>query len=98
MCGFYRKFVPNISRIVIPITNLMRNKVSFSWTDECQNAFDELKSKLLSAPVLGNYQPEIPFVFTTDASDQCVGAVLHEVQADGSTKNLGYFPKKICAC
>ncbi|XP_063851755.1 uncharacterized protein LOC135095047 [Scylla paramamosain] len=95
MCGFYRKFVPNFSKIAMPLTNLMKGDVKFSWTDECQVAFEALKTKLMSTPILASYQPELPLVLVTDASDECVGAVLHQVQPDKSVRPLGYYSKKI---
>lgn len=98
MCGFYRKFVPNFSKIAMPLTNLMKGDVKFSWTDECQVAFEALKTKLMSTPILASYQPELPLVLVTDASDECVGAVLHQVQPDKSVRPLGYYSKKISKC
>lgn len=98
MCGFYRKFVPDFSKIATPLTNLTRSNVKFSWTDECQVAFETLKGKLLSAPVLVNYCHELPLVLVTDASDECVGAVLHQIQPDKSVRPLGFFSKKISTC
>ncbi|XP_063889312.1 uncharacterized protein LOC135116022 [Scylla paramamosain] len=95
MCGFYRKFVPNFSKIAMPLTNLMKGDVKFSWTDECQVAFEALQTKLMSTPILASYQPELPLVLVTDASDECVGAVLHQVQPDKSVRPLGYYSKKI---
>jgi hypothetical protein len=53
---------------------------SFKWTDECQNAFDELKTFLTSTPILAYPLPDIPFILDTDASDKAVGAVLSQVQ------------------
>lgn len=45
----------------------------------------------MSVPVLGNYQPELPLILVTEASDECVGAVQYQVQLDGSAKPLDYF-------
>uniref|UniRef100_A0A3P9J0P0 Gypsy retrotransposon integrase-like protein 1 n=1 Tax=Oryzias latipes TaxID=8090 RepID=A0A3P9J0P0_ORYLA len=64
-----------------------RNKQSlapdppFIWTDECEVAFQALKEKLTSAPVLGYPDYSLPFVLQTDASGEGLGAVLVQVQA-----------------
>ena len=52
MAGCYRRFVEGFSKIVGPMTKLLRKNVSFSWTEEAQQSFDELKRRLTSAPVL----------------------------------------------
>ena len=52
MAGYYRRFVEDFSRIVAPMTRLTRKGVKFEWNEECENAFQELKRKLTTAPVL----------------------------------------------
>lgn len=93
MRGFYRKFVPEFSKIAAPLTHL--TNVMFEWTDQCQDAFETLKQKLMSAPILVKYQFELPLILVTDASDESVGVVLHQVQVDWTVKPLGYFSKKL---
>lgn len=61
-------------------------------------AFETLKAKQMSMPILVNYQPELSLVLVTDASDDCVGAVLHQIQPDKSVRALGYYSKKISKC
>ena len=52
MAGYYRRFVEGFSKIAGPMTKLLRKNVPFSWTEEAQQSFDELKRRLTSAPVL----------------------------------------------
>ena len=48
----------------------------FEWTIGCQNAFDELRKRLVSSPVLAYPDYERRFILDTDASDVGIGAVL----------------------
>ena len=98
MCGFYRKFAPNFSKIASPLTNLTKIEAIFNWTDQCQEAFETLKQRLMFSPVFVKYQPELPLMLVTNASDECVGADLHQIQPDQSIKSLGYFSKKMSNC
>ena len=52
MAGYYRKFCCNFSVVAEPLTTLLRKREKFVWTMECQQAFERIKSLLLSAPVL----------------------------------------------
>ena len=52
LAGYYRRFIEGFSRIASPLTRLTRKDVPFEWTDECEDAFHELKTRLTTAPVL----------------------------------------------
>ena len=57
MMGYYRRFIPDFSKISKPITELLKNQVKFVWSPECGKAFETLKNLLTTAPVL--VQPDI---------------------------------------
>ncbi len=75
MCGFYRKHVPSFVKIAAPLTNLTRARTTFNWTEESQQAFEQLKACLMEAPVLVKAQVDQPFILTIDASNSHVGGV-----------------------
>ena len=58
LAGYYRRFIENISKIAKPLTSLLEKNVVFVWTDERQMAFDELKKRLTTAPVLTLARPD----------------------------------------
>ncbi|XP_073019359.1 uncharacterized protein [Primulina eburnea] len=76
LAGYYRRFIADFSKIALPLTSLTRKAIKFEWTIECQQAFQTLKDKLTSAPVLVLPCGTEDFVVYTDASKQGLGAVL----------------------
>ena len=52
LCNYYRQYVQGFATIAHPLTNFTKKNVRYKWTDECQNAFETLKSKLCEAPIL----------------------------------------------
>ena len=52
LAGYYRRFIGDFSRLAAPMTRLTRKEVKFEWNDICERAFQELKRRLTSAPIL----------------------------------------------
>ena len=52
LVGYYKRFVEGFSKIATPMTKLLQKNVKFQWSDKCEECFQELKRKLISAPVL----------------------------------------------
>ena len=52
LAGYYKWFIEDFSRLAAPMTRLARNEVKFEWNDLCERAFQELKRRLTSAPIL----------------------------------------------
>ena len=52
LAGYYRRFIEDFSRIAAPMTRLTREEVKFEWDDRCEEAFQELKRRLTSDPIL----------------------------------------------
>ena len=76
MAGYYRRFIPDFSRISKPITELLKNSVKFVWSPDCEKAFQTLKKLLTTAPVLAQPDIEKPFDVYCDASGTGLGCVL----------------------
>jgi len=74
--NFYAKFIENIAEIRKPLNELLRKDTVFSWTKDCENAFEQLKRCLMSEPLLVRPNYRDRFVITTDASLHAIGAVL----------------------
>ena len=52
LAGYYRRFIEDFSRLAAPMTKLTRKEVKFEWNDLCEQAFQELKRRLTSVPIL----------------------------------------------
>ncbi|XP_072171978.1 uncharacterized protein [Diadema setosum] len=95
MCGFYRRFVPNFSHLVMPLTYLLKKGTTFQWSVSCQDAFQKLKAVLMNDPVLIAPNFERSFQLATDASDRGVGAMLLQDDDNGHSKPVCFFSKKL---
>ena len=82
LVNYYRRFIRNCSDIAKPLTALTKD-VPFVWTEITQEAFENLKKKVTSAPVLQTFHPDYETVVTTDASTVAIGAVLEQDRPSG---------------
>ena len=74
--GFYRRFIKDFSIISRPMTQLLLKDAKFDLSDDYKNAFNILKEKLTTAPIIISPDWNLPFELMCDASDYAVGAVL----------------------
>ncbi|CAI7887829.1 unnamed protein product [Closterium sp. NIES-53] len=89
-----RRSKPYYAKIATPLTNLLKKNTPFKWEDVHQQAMEQLKTALTSAPVLILPDPEKDYVIEADASDQAVGAVLVQDQGKG-LQPIAYLSKKL---
>ena len=76
LAGYYRRFIEDFSRIAAPMTRLTRKKVKFDWDDRCEEAFQELKRRLTSTPILIVPDRGQGYIVYCDASRAGLGCVL----------------------
>ncbi|TYJ99713.1 ty3-gypsy retrotransposon protein [Cucumis melo var. makuwa] len=98
LAGYYRRFVEDFSRIASPLTQLTRKESPFVWSSVCESSFQELKKKLVTAPVLTVSDGSGSFVIYSDASKKGLGCVLmqhylygEKIQIFTDHKSLKYF-------
>jgi hypothetical protein len=108
MANFYRRFISRFSHLAKPLNDLLKtgsgghtrsssraaSKAAVQWGSEQQEAFDAIKQALCSPPVLAMYDPDLPCVVTTDASEYAVGGVLEQDTADGR-KPVAYASRSL---
>ena len=76
LAGYYRRFMMDFSRIAAPMTRLTQKEVKFDWDDRCEEAFQELKRRLTSAPILIVSDRRQGYTVYCDASRAGLGCVL----------------------
>ncbi|KAL8089340.1 hypothetical protein AgCh_038959 [Apium graveolens] len=76
LAGYYRRFVKDFAKIATPLTKLTRKSEKFEWSDKCEESFQELKNRLVTAPVLVLPDELGNFVIFSDASYRGLGCVL----------------------
>ena len=74
--NFYRKFIQDYSKLILPLTQLTKKGQPFVWSKEADMAFEGLKKAFTSAPVLAHVDPQKPFIIEADASDFALGSIL----------------------
>ena len=95
LSGFYRQYIEGYGKIAEPLTRLLKKDVKFNWDTPQQEAFDKLKMKLTTAPVLTFPNFDKPFYLATDASGIGIGAVLMQKADDGKLKPIAYASRRL---
>ena len=93
--NYYRKFIEGFSKIAAPLTELTKKDIPFRFGDKERTAFNELKRRLTSAPLLTIFNPEKEAILETDASDGAIGACLTQKGEDGKARPVAYFSRKM---
>ncbi|WJZ88382.1 hypothetical protein VitviT2T_007687 [Vitis vinifera] len=90
LADYYRRFIEGFSKIALPLTRLTQKGVKFEWSNDCERSFQELKKRLVTAPILTIPSGSGGFVVYSDASHQGWGCVLmqHEKVVACASKQL----------
>lgn len=79
LTSYYRRFVPNFSKIASPITSLTQKDRTFEWGESQERAFTELKLLLTKAPILAHFDPTRETIIQTDASHFGWGFIISQL-------------------
>ena len=92
---FYCRFIPRYAKMAHPLHQLTRKETTFTWSSDCEAAFQELKRRLINPPVLAYPDFEKDFSLETDVSICGLGAVLSQVQPDGRLHPIAYASRAL---
>ena len=93
-CNFYRAFIPQYSEIAVALTDLTKKDRTFEWSLAAQTAFESLKQRFLDATVMRHFDPSLPIILETDASDFAIAGVLSQPEND-QIRPVGFFSRKL---
>ena len=92
-CNFYRKFIKDYAKIVVPINSLIKKNTKFNWTNKTQEAFEELKKHFEKEPILMTADSTRPFKIFTDVSNNGTRAVLTQKDENGVQHPCFFYSK-----
>ncbi len=92
---FYSKFLPKLAQTLAPLYNLLKKNVKFKWTQECETAFERVKECIVSDIVLTHYNPALPLILCTDASEKGISSVLIQKNEKGVEKPLAFWSRTL---
>ena len=93
--NYYGNFIPNLSTRLAPLNNLLKVKTKWDWTQDCNEAFLDIKKCLSTSPVLAHFDPNERLVVACDASPYGVAAVLSHRYASGSERPIAYASRTL---
>ena len=96
LCNYYRRFVRGFANIAKPLNELMKKDTKFEWNESCENAFQTLKYKLTSEPIVLKFPDyDKQFILYTDASDYAIGYVLGQIGNDNKEHVISYAGRSL---
>lgn len=98
LSGFFRRFIEKYAAIAKPLTQLLRKDSRWKWQDEEEMAFQTLKQKLTSRPILAIYNPAARTEVHTDASQAGIAGIILQEQESKLLKPIGYFSRQTNVC
>ena len=87
---YYRRLIPGYAGIAYPLHSLTRKGALFEWSADCETAFDTLRTKLLTSPVLAYADFNKEFTLETNASKSGLGAILSQYKDDQHLHPVAY--------
>ena len=95
LSNYYRRFIKNYAQVAEPLHKIQRkSKQPFQWDATCQLAFDILKQKLITPPILAYPDFTLPFIVYSDASDTAIRGLLGQMQ-NGKEVVISYWSRQL---
>jgi len=91
--NIYRRFIQGFSKLILLIQSLPHNGIMWNWIQQYQEAFEELKHRFTTAPILCHYHPKQCKQIETDASDLAKAGILSQHEPDKYWHPLAFYNK-----
>ena len=92
--NFYRRFIEGFSKIAKPPTDLTKKSVKWNWTPVCNAAFEHLKERFTTGPILTHFDETGLTKLETDTSDFALGAILSQLSDDDRWHPVAFHSRK----
>ncbi|KAI1003959.1 hypothetical protein K3495_g4251 [Podosphaera aphanis] len=93
--NFYRRFIPEFSRLAAPFTSLTKKGAQFAWDSTCESSFQQIKRAFEDETMLAHFDPHRQSVSATDASDYVTAAILSPYDQSGTLRPVAFMSKKM---
>jgi hypothetical protein len=93
--NWFRKWIISMAQLQAPLNVLLTAESSWDWTDECEQAWLNLKRALMKFPVLRTFDPKLETLMYTDSSKVHIGGVLCQRLTDGSLVVCAYYSRSL---
>ncbi|SGY45721.1 BQ5605_C001g00329 [Microbotryum silenes-dioicae] len=93
-CNFYRRFIEGYSRVIAPLTRLLKKNAPFLLDSAALSSLDRLKQIFTSGAILCHFNPLLPSIIETDASDFAISGILSQV-TDGHLRPVAFMSRKM---
>ncbi|CEP14621.1 hypothetical protein [Parasitella parasitica] len=97
LCGFYRSHINCFTEIVEPLLKLLKKDILFSWTSDCEQAFNHLKAAIVDAATLSFPDRDKTFFLFCDASNVGIGSTLSQKNDKGEFVPVCFYSRKLQA-
>lgn len=95
MVNYLSIFVDKFADLMVPFYTLLQKNVKFQWNSKLTEAYELIKKEISSDQVLAHFNPELPIVLSTDASNYAVAGVLAHLFPDGNTKPVAFVSRAL---
>jgi hypothetical protein len=95
LTSYFRRYVKDYSRITNSLRALLKQGAKFQWTDDCEAAFQHLRTALTSAPILAQPDFNREFLLSTDASQFAISFILRQKDNEGRERVIEYASRSL---
>jgi len=92
--NFYQRFIQDYSRVARPLTELKKKTERWAWNQQAEKAFQELKKRFTTAPILSHFDAQKPVIIETNTSDYAIGAILSQRDSEGRLHPVAFHSRK----
>nr|XP_055041695.1 uncharacterized protein K02A2.6-like [Misgurnus anguillicaudatus] len=96
LTSWFSKFIPNYAMVVEPLREILRSSQNgFTWTEAAEDSFRRLKQLLTHSPALALFDPALPTLVSTDASDYGIGGVITQLHPDHTERPIAFASRTL---